>query len=116
MMKWKFSIHQQDRRLVFIFFVLWVVSLLLSSLFYLYGPPFIPLWYSLAVETDQIAPKIFIWVFPVISALILIVSLWNGRCTTMEHERYIARLSLLSGLVLMALLLISQFRILKIVL
>ena len=115
-LSFRYSIHHEDQRLVFMFFALWVVSLLLSALFYLYGPPFVPLWYSLTVTTEQLAPKAYIWVFPAISAVVTVLSLWQGRRSQLEHERYLARLSLLSGLVLMVLLLIAQLRILKIIL
>lgn len=115
-MRWHYSLHQHDRRITFMFFVLWVMTLLLSSLFYIYGPLYLPLWYSLTIASDQLAPRYYIWVFPLINTIILMFSLWYGRHTDLDHERYIARLSLLTGLVLMILLLIAQLRIIKIIL
>ena len=114
--RFHFSIHHQDQRLVFLFFAIWVISLLVSALLYLFGPPFIPLWYSLPLPAEQLAPKIFVWVFPGLSAVAMILSLWQGRRADLEHERYLARLSLLSGLVLLIFLLIAQLRITKIIL
>lgn len=93
-----------------------MLILLLSSLFFLYGPPFVPLWYSQPVAAEQIAPKVFIWVFPVLASVVLVLSLFFGRKTELEHDRYLARLSLWSGLVLFLFLLIAQIRILKIIL
>lgn len=115
-LKWRYSLHEEDRRLAFLFFVGWVLSLLMSALFYLYGPLYAPLWYSLTVKSDQIATREWMWVFPGISTLILFVSLWTGRRSNLEHERFLARFSLLAGLALMVLLLIAQLRIIKIVL
>lgn len=88
----------------------------MSSLFYLYGPPFFPVWYSRTVEAEQLAPKVFIWVFPSVATVILILSLFFGRKTDLEHERYLAKLSLWSGLILFLFLLVAQLRILKIIL
>jgi hypothetical protein len=114
--RFRFAIHSEDRKLVIIFFLLWVVVLLMSSLFFLYGPPFFPVWYSRTVEAEQLAPKVFIWVFPSVATVILVLSLLFGRKTDLEQERYLAKLSLWSGLILFAFLLIAQLRILKIIL
>lgn len=115
-MRWRFKLHQADHRLVFLFFLLWVFALVLSALFYLYGPPVIPLWYSLNILEQRLAPSYYIWVFPAMSTVILLISLFNGRRTNLEHERYLARLSLLTGLALQFLILIAQLRIIKIIL
>jgi hypothetical protein len=115
-MRWRYSIHQEDQRIIFLFFVLWVTSLLISGLFFIFGPPFIPLWYTVPLAAEQLADRMFIWVFPALSFVILILSLWQGRRTNMEHERYLARLSLISGLILMVFLLVAELRILKIIL
>lgn len=114
--RFRYSIHHEDQRLVFLFFALWVISLLLSALFFLFGPSYLPLWYSLPLPAEQLAPKIYVWVFPGLSAVITLLSLWQGRRTDLDHERYLARLSLLSGLALMVCLLIAQIRIMKIIL
>lgn len=115
-MKIKFKLHQDDRRLVFVFFAVWVLILTLTALMYIFGPPYLPLWYSLTVPQEQLASKAFVWIFPGLSTLIMLIGLWSGRRTDLEHERYLARLSLICGLVLMFLLLLAQLRILKIVL
>lgn len=115
-MRIPYSIHTSDRKLVIVYFLIWVAVLLMSSLFFLFGPPFLPLWYSQTVEAEQLAPKLFIWVFPGVASVILILSLFFGRKTDLEHERYLARLSLWSGLVLLGFLVLAQLRILKIIL
>ncbi len=115
-MRWHYSIHQQDQKLVFLFFALWTTTLLLSALAYMFGPPLVPLWYSLPLEPEQLSPSEYIWVFPALSATVMILSLWQGRRSDLEHERYVARLSFISGLALMVFLLIAQLRILKIIL
>ena len=115
-MRWRYSIHHQDQKLVFLFFALWVATLLLSALVFMFGPPLIPLWYSLPLLREQLASSEYVWVFPAVSATITLVSLWQGRRSDLEHERYLARLSLISGLALMVILLIAQLRIIKIIL
>lgn len=115
-MRWRYSIHHQDQKLVFLFFALWTTTLLLSALVFLFGPPLVPLWYSLPLAREQLAASEYVWVFPGLSAVITLMSLWQGRKSDLEHERYLARLSLISGLALMVFLLLAQIRILKIIL
>lgn len=115
-MRIRYSIHPDDHRIIFIFFTIWVVSLLLSALLFIFGPPLIPLWYSLTLPVEQLAPKIAAWTFPGLGAVITILSLWQARRTDFDHNRYLARLSLISGLVLLIFLLIAQLRIIKIIL
>ncbi|MCB9813000.1 MAG: hypothetical protein H6772_01205 [Pseudomonadales bacterium] len=48
----------------------WIVALsisLISVIFYFISQPQLPIFYSLATKRDQLAPKEFIFVFPVVS-------------------------------------------------
>jgi hypothetical protein len=115
-MRWQYSIHSQNKKFLFIFFALLTVSLLLSAILYLFGPPLIPLWYSLPSPAEQLAPKVYFWVFPILSVLVAILAIWQGRKSNLEHSFYLSRLAFVSGLVLLALLLIAQVRIMKVIL
>lgn len=108
--------HEHHNRVLFSLITLWIILLLFASLLYLFGPPLLPLWYSLVVPEEQLAIREYVFIFPGVGASIVLLSLWFGRKSDLEHEEYLATLSLWGGCVLLFLLLVSLLRIIKVVL
>ncbi len=110
------SFHDHHQKLVIVLLVQLGVVALFSGLLYLFGPEYIPLWYSLVESSEQLAPRIAIGVMPGLALGIVILALWYGRRTKLEHEEYLASISLWSGNILLAFLLLALLRIMKVVL
>lgn len=108
--------HPDHQRLVWITLIVFGVITALSLLLFFFGPPFLPLWYSLAVVEEQLASREWVFSLPLLAFFILLVSLWFGRHTALDHERYVAAISLWSGISLLALLLLALLRIIKVTL
>lgn len=107
--------HEHHSRLVVILVVLWFVITGLAFLLYFFGPPFLPLWYTLVEPAEQLAPNLFILTIPLLALAILVVSMWYGRRSDLDHEDFLAANALWSGSALLVLLLIALIRIIKII-
>lgn len=108
--------HPHHIRLILISGALCGIIGFFSAALWVWGPPQLPLWYSLVTPAEQLAPKHFLAALPGLSAVTLLITLWFGRKTQLEHEQYLALLSLWTGIFLQAFLLIGLVRIMKIVL
>lgn len=115
-MRWLPKFHQQNIRLVLFILglsgAIWLGGLVVAF----FGPPFVPLWYSLTVSEEQLAPRLWTLAIPGLSGAIALVSLWFGRHTALEHESYVATISLWSGAGLLSFLLLAFLRIIWVVL
>jgi hypothetical protein len=98
----------------------WLIALLLGlsgtitalvGALFLWGPPMMPLWYSLIVAADELATKQWLWVPIAVTWGMSLLTLWFSRSTALEHEDYIAVLSLYSGVVSQLLLLLAIGRL-----
>jgi hypothetical protein len=71
---------------------------------------------SLVEPAEQLAPKIFIFVIPATTSILYLLTLFFSRRSALEHEEYLATLSLWSGIILLSLFLLVALRIIKVVL
>ena len=108
--------HSYHSRLITALLSILALIFLFSSVLAFFGPPVLPLWYSITLSEEQLAPRIFAFSIPVLASGITVFSLWFGRKTHLEHEHYLATISLWSGACLLTLLLIAVLRIVKVVL
>ncbi len=115
-MSWLPHYHPGQQWLVSTILVLTGSISLLAILLFIWGPPLLPLWYSLTVSEEQLVPKIWVISVPALALAITAATLWFGRHTALDHEKYVAALSLGSGLALLTMLLIAFLRIAKVVL
>lgn len=111
-----FSFHPADTRLVTSVVFLWLGVSTLSGLLAVFGPPLLPLWYSLPIAADQLAPREYALSLAGVSTAILLFALLCGRKTTLEHESYLAHLGLWTGVLLLGILGIATLRIIFLVL
>ncbi len=110
------SFHRHHTRIVAVLLGQAAVIGILSSLLYLFGPNYLPLWYSLVEPSEQLAPRISIFAIPAVAGAITLLTLWYGRRTQLDHEEYLASISLWGGNILLFLLEIALLRIMKVVL
>lgn len=115
-MRLAYPFHKHHSRLLWILTGLWVVTGLSATLLWIFGPPYIPLWLSLVEPAEQLAPKIFIFIIPIITSFLFFLTLFFSRKSALDHEEYLATLSLWSGIILHALFLLSILRIMKVLL
>ncbi len=108
--------HPHHARLLWVLTALWGAVGVFSLSLWFFGPPFLPLWLSLVEPSEQLAPKIAIWVFPAITTPLYFLTLWFSRKNSLEHEEYLATLSLWSGIILLSLFLFAIIRIMKVIL
>ncbi len=108
--------HSQNQLQVWLALGLTALLIAIGGMIAFFGPPTLPLWYSLTVSEEQLAPRWWILVIPGLAVLITAISLWFGRHTDLEHESYVAAISIWSGLILLSLLSLATFRILWVVL
>lgn len=62
-----------NQRLVYFSLSLAMFSLLISIIYFFIAQPELPIFYTLANKSDQLVPKYFIFIFPLISLLITII-------------------------------------------
>lgn len=103
-------------RLLMITLGIWMVTAVVSGLLFWFGPPHLPLWSSLTQPDEQLAPSWGIVSIPLLSTFFLIVGLWYGRKTDLDHENYLAGLNWWAICLLQGLLLLALLRIAKVVL
>lgn len=115
-MRFLLRFHSGHNQLVVITLSLSIVISLISIALFFFGPPQIPLWYTLTLPQEQLASREWSLAVAGLAWLIALSSLWFGRQTKLEHERYVAGLSLWSGISLLGLLFVALARILKVIL
>lgn len=89
---------------------------LCTAVLWFWGPPVLPLWYSLVTPAEQLAPHIMLLSLPALSGGLLLTTFWFGRKSSLEHEQYLATIGWWSGIALQAFLLLALLRIMKIIL
>ncbi|MCD8484967.1 hypothetical protein LRY65_04115 [Candidatus Woesebacteria bacterium] len=109
------SFHEHHSKLVLVLLAQMGIIAVFTALLYAFGPQYIPLWYSLVESTEQLASREFVAVIPALALAIVVVTLWYGRRTKLEHEEYLAAISLWSGNLLLGFLIIALLRIMKVV-
>lgn len=108
--------HPQHTSLVLAILALLAILTVMGVIIALFGPPFLPLWYSLTVSEEQLAPRLWVLSIPGLALAIAAGSLWFGRHTQLEHEAYVASISLWSGGALLFFLGLAFLRIIWVVL
>lgn len=110
------SFHKHHSQIIAVLFGQTAVIGIFSTLLYLFGPSYVPLWYSLVEPSEQLAPRLYVLTIPALAGAITLLTLWYGRRTQLGHEEYLATLSLWSGNILLFLLIIALLRIMKVIL
>lgn len=110
------SFHRHHSRIVVVLLGQTAVIGILSVLLYLFGPNYVPLWYSLVEPGEQLAPRLHVLAIPALAGVIMLLTLWYGRRTQLDHEEYLASISLWVGNILLFLLEIALLRIMKVIL
>lgn len=95
---------------------MWVLLTALSAGLYFFGPPLVPLWYSLVVPSEQLAPSLWLASFPALSGSIALIATWHSRRTALEHSEFLARVSIWGGIMILGFLLVALIRIMKVIL
>lgn len=95
-------------------FLIGLVLSLVSLIFYFRLQPVVPLFYSLALQTQQLAPKEWLFLFPSLSLGITIVHLFLLNIFR-EHSRLMLRLFSWVTLGIQVVLALSMIRIILIV-
>lgn len=115
-MRLAYPFHKHHTRLLWSLTGLWLATGIFSLLLWVFGPPYLPLWMSLVEPAEQLAPKIFIFVVPVTTSILYFLTLFFSRRSALDHEEYLATLSLWSGIILLSLFLLAILRITKVLL
>lgn len=115
-MRLAYPFHKHHTRLLWTLTGLWIAGGLISALLWFFGPPYLPLWMSLVEPGEQLAPKMFVAVIPASTTLLYFLTLFFSRRSALDHEEYLATLSLWSGIILLTLFLLAVLRIAKVVL
>lgn len=115
-MRLAYPFHKHHTKLLWTLIALWVATLVTTALLWFFGPPYLPLWMSLVEPAEQLAPKIFIFVVPITTSILTLLTLFFSRKSALDHEEYLATLSLWSGIILLILFLLAVLRIMKVVL
>ncbi|GIK84000.1 MAG: hypothetical protein BroJett025_06220 [Patescibacteria group bacterium] len=67
------AIPKSVRTPITVSWVLFLVFLLVSIIYYFLAQDELPLFYTVATKQDQLAPKLFLFIFPLVSLLMNIV-------------------------------------------
>lgn len=108
--------HAHHAPLIIVVTVLWGVVLGMCGIFLALQIPQLPLWYSLVEPAEQLAELPWLAAPALLATGILFTSLLYARRTDIEHEEYLAKLSLWGGVVLLSFLVLSLLRLTKILL
>lgn len=115
-MRLAYPFHKHHSQLLWTLTGLWIATGVSSLLLWIFGPPYIPLWLSLVEPAEQLAPKVLIFIIPIISSILFFLTLLFSRKSALDHEEYLATLSLWSGIILLTLFLVAVLRIMKVLL
>lgn len=96
--------------------ILWLTIASLAAGMILFGPPLVPLWYSLVVPAEQVSESLWLLVIPATATLIALITTWQSRKTKLEHNEFLARISIWSGILIQTGLLVALARIAKVTL
>lgn len=110
------SFYSHHTRWFLLLWGLWGTLTTLSAGLYSFGPPLVPLWYSLVVPAEQLAPSIWLGTLPALGLGIAIITTWHSRRTSLEHSEFLSRVSLWSGIILLGFLLVALARVMKVIL
>jgi hypothetical protein len=115
-MRLAYPFHKHHTQLLWTLTGLWIATGITSLLLWIFGPPYIPLWMSVVEPAEQLAPKVAIFIIPIVASFLFFLTLFFARKSALEHEEYLATLSLWSGIILHGLFLLSVLRIMKVLL
>ena len=59
--------------------IIFFVYLVITIIFYFISQPEVPIFYSVATKSEQLAPKLFLFVFPLISLFITVIHFFIAR-------------------------------------
>lgn len=90
-----------------------LICSVISSVFFVFAQPLLPVFYSLALPEQQLVPKLWIFIIPAISLCVTLIHVLILR-TLSNYDRTIQRLFVWITAVLQVLLLLSVLRIIYI--
>ncbi len=108
-----FRLHHDVRQHVITSFMCTLILGGLSAVFFVLAQPMLPMFYSLALPQQQLVPKVWIFLLPLLS---LIISLSHALILSAieQQDRVIQRLFITMTLVLQTLLIVALIRIIYI--
>lgn len=110
----KLNISKALRKILYIAYAISIIQIVVATLALLFLQPEIPLFYTLAEEEQQLAPKIWVLIFPILSVAINLAHSFILGINTKKDEVLLS-LFVKITIILQVVLLLALLRIIYIV-